>query len=45
MNKVNAVGDAELTAKFNALINSGFYDKATSDFFVYLLESTEKALQ
>jgi predicted nuclease with TOPRIM domain len=41
--KVIAVGDPTLTAKFQAIIDT-LSDEATSSFFLYLLESIPKAL-
>ena len=43
--KVNAIGDPALTAKFEALIDSGFSDEAFTSFFVYLLESIPEVLE
>jgi outer membrane murein-binding lipoprotein Lpp len=42
--KVMAVGDPTLTAKFEVLIET-FSDEALLSFFVYLLESTADALE
>jgi len=42
--KVKAVGDPTLTAKFQAIIDTGS-DEATMDLFVYLLESIPEALE
>ena len=43
--KVNAIGDPELTAKFQALIDSGGSNEATTGFFLYLFESLPKTLE
>ena len=42
--KIKAIGDPTLTAKFEALIGN-FSDDAMSAFFVYLLESTATTLK
>jgi outer membrane murein-binding lipoprotein Lpp len=42
--KINAIGDVTLTAKFEALIDD-YSSDAISAFFVYLLESTATALK
>ena len=43
--KINAVGDSTLTAKFETLIDSEFSDQAFTSFFIYLLESIPEALE
>jgi hypothetical protein len=43
--KVNAIGDPTLTAKFKALIDGGMTDEAMLAFFVYLFESVPKILE
>ena len=43
--KIKDVGDPALTAKFQALIDSGFSDEALNAFFIYLLESIPTALE
>jgi len=43
--KINAVGDPTLTAKFETLIDSEFSDQAFTSFFIYLLESIPEALE
>ena len=42
--KVKAVGDPTLTAKFEAMLET-FSDQALTSFFIYLLESIPKALE
>jgi len=42
--KVKAIGDPTLTAKFEAMIET-FSDQALMSFFIYLLESIPKALE
>jgi DNA repair exonuclease SbcCD ATPase subunit len=42
--KIKTIGDAALTAKFQAIIESGGGDTETLDFFVYLFESLPKSL-
>jgi outer membrane murein-binding lipoprotein Lpp len=42
--KVTAFGDATLTAKFQAIIDSNGGDEETMVFFIYLLESLPKTL-
>jgi hypothetical protein len=43
--KVNAVGDSELTAKFQAIIDSIGSDEATLAFFIYLMEDISRTLK
>ena len=43
--KVIAVGDSELTAKFQAIIDSAGSDESVFDFFIYLLEDISKELK
>ena len=43
--KVEAIGDLTLTAKFQAIIDSGGSEEATMIFFIYLLESIPEALE
>jgi outer membrane murein-binding lipoprotein Lpp len=43
--KVNAIGDATLTAKFQAIIDSEGDAETTLAFFVYLFESVPKTLE
>ena len=42
--KVIAIGDAELTSKFQAIIDTNGSDAASMEFFIYLLESVPEAL-
>jgi hypothetical protein len=43
--KVIAVGDSELTTKFQAIIDSAGGDEPVFDFFIYLLEDISKELK
>ena len=43
--KVNTIGDPTLTAKFQAIMDSGGGNEASMAFFQYLLEDIEKTLQ
>ena len=43
--KVTAVGDPDLTAKFQAIIDSGGGNEVTMAFFTYLLEDIAKTLK
>jgi hypothetical protein len=44
-NKVNAIGDSELSTQFQTFIDKGGSQEATTAFLVYLLESIPKALE
>jgi outer membrane murein-binding lipoprotein Lpp len=43
--KVNAIGDTALTAKFQAIIDSNGGQQETMDFFMALLQDTSKSLE
>jgi outer membrane murein-binding lipoprotein Lpp len=43
--KVNTVGDAQLTAKLDAIINASNSENATMEFFIYLFHDISKTLQ
>jgi septal ring factor EnvC (AmiA/AmiB activator) len=43
--KVNAIGDTQLTAKFQAIIDSSGGETETMSFFQYLLEDIAKSLE
>ena len=42
---INAIGDPDLTTKFDEAIDSGMSEEALLDFYVYLIESIPKVLR